>query len=79
LPITAIVAQVDRRTVSLAGVIVVLTFVQPELAAARHTDPLVAAFHPVNALLIFWLSWTLARRATALARPGLRQPIAAAD
>jgi hypothetical protein len=79
LPILAYVAHVEKSTVGLAGAIVVLTFIQPELAAARHTDPLVAAFHPVNALLIFWLTWTVARRATELARAERRQPVAATD
>jgi hypothetical protein len=35
---------------------------QPELAAARHEAPVIAALHPVNALLVFWLTWLVARR-----------------
>jgi hypothetical protein len=76
LPILAVVAEVDRRTVSLALAIAVLTFIQPELAAARDTTPGIAAFHPLNAILIFWLSWTVSRRATDLARQVRRRVIA---
>jgi hypothetical protein len=68
LLVIALVARVDRITLVLAVALLVVTMVQPELAAARHDAPIVAAFHPVNALLIAFLAWTLARRATELAR-----------
>ena len=68
LLVLALVARVDRSTVLLASALLVVTMIQPELAAARHDAPIVAAFHPVNALLIAVLAWALARRATALAR-----------
>lgn len=37
----------------------------------HHSSPLIAALHPVNALLIFWLGIVVARDASAaLAAPG---------
>jgi hypothetical protein len=68
LLILAIVARVDRATLLLSLALLLDTVIQPELAAARYESPVIAAFHPVNALLIFWLTWTLTRRATNLAR-----------
>ena len=41
----------------------------PDTLPGLRTDaPALAALHPVNALVIFWVSLTIARRATALAR-----------
>lgn len=72
--VLAMAALVDRRTVLITLALTVVTIIQPELAAARHDNPVVAALHPVNALLVFWLAWVVARRATELARDGLRRP-----
>jgi hypothetical protein len=72
--VLAMAALVDRRTVLIALTLTIVTIIQPELAAARHDNPVVAALHPVNALLVFWLAWVVARRATELAREGLRRP-----
>ena len=69
--ILAIVARAGRRTLLLSIAMVVLTGLQPELAAHREENPVAAAFHPANALLIFWLAWTVARRSTQM----LRSPI----
>ncbi len=71
LLVLAIPARFDRRSNALIVGLSVATFIQPELAEARNQAPLLAAFHPVNALLVFWLAWSVARRTTALAR---RQP-----
>ena len=63
----ALAARPGWRTVLLAFVVGVLTFLaQPLLVSARHKAPFVAALHPVNALLIFWLTLVLIRRTTAL-------------
>jgi hypothetical protein len=53
---------------------------QPELALARHDSPVIAALHPVNGFLLFWLALLVARRAVALSRAPARQvaPSAAA-
>jgi len=66
--VLALLAHVDRRTGLLSLALAVLTTIQPELAASRHENPVLAAFHPVNALLIFWLAWTVARRSNELLR-----------
>jgi hypothetical protein len=61
-------ARAGRRTIVLGVVLAVTTFFQPSLTLARDGAPLVAAFHPVNALLIFTLSAVIARRALLLVR-----------
>lgn len=77
--VLALLAHVDRTTRLLALGLLIVAMIQPELAAARDDAPIVAAFHPVNALLIVFMAWTLARRATALARSGGGQASAAGD
>jgi Family of unknown function (DUF6220) len=79
LVILGFVAGVGRRTLFLSIALMVLTMLQPELAAARHENPVIAAFHPVNALLVFWLAWTVARRGTDLVRVADRPPATADD
>ena len=64
----ALAARPGWKTVLIAFIVAVLTFLgQPLLANARTSAPVVAAFHPVNALVIFWLTLVLIRRSTALA------------
>jgi hypothetical protein len=65
-------AGADRTTIWLSVALLVLVAFQPFLPGMRADLPLVAALHPVNALVIFWLAVVVARRALALAR----QPIA---
>lgn len=64
-------AHLDRRTVGLTILLVVLTFIQTSLPQLRTDAPAVAALHPVNALAIFWVSLTIARRSTVIAREAL--------
>jgi hypothetical protein len=45
-----------------------VTYGQPFLTFARDTSPVIAALHPVNALLIFTLSLLLGRQALSLVR-----------
>lgn len=53
-----------------AGLLVLLVIVQVILPAMHRSSPLIAALHPVNALLIFWLGIVVARDASAaLAAP----------
>jgi hypothetical protein len=66
--VLAVAARADRPTILLTIVLAVATIVQPELAAVRHSVPVVAALHPVNALVLAWVGWIVARRSTALAR-----------
>jgi hypothetical protein len=68
LLVLALGARVDRRTAWLTAGLTIAALAQPELAAARHDSPVLAAFHPVNALLVFWLAWVVASRATTNAR-----------
>jgi hypothetical protein len=59
--VLAIVARPEARTVGLTVALTVAGLVQPELAAARDVSPVLAALHPVNALLVFWLALLVAR------------------
>lgn len=68
LLLLALGSRVDRRTAWLTAGLTVAAFIQPELAAARDEAPVVAALHPVNAMLVFWLAWTVARRSITQAR-----------
>ena len=61
-------AHPGRRTMWLIAALLVLVAFQPFLPSARVDSPWVAALHPVNAVLIFWLGMTIALRAFALAR-----------
>jgi len=61
-------ARAGRTTIWLSVALFVLVAIQPFLPGMRQDLPFVAALHPVNAVLIFWLAITIARRATALAR-----------
>lgn len=60
------VARAGRKTVVLGMVLAVTTFFQPTITFAREESTLIAALHPVNALLIFTLSAVMARHATKL-------------
>ena len=67
MTVAAAVGRTGRLTLLSAGLLV-LAFVQTSLPYARDGIPVIAALHPVNALLLFWLGLTIARRATTLAR-----------
>jgi hypothetical protein len=58
----SLLARPGRGTILLTAALALAAMVQPELAAARHEAPVIAALHPVNALLVFWLAWLVARR-----------------
>lgn len=60
LLLLAFLARADTRTRWLALLLVVSALVQPELASARKEVPVLAALHPVNAMLLFWLAWMVA-------------------
>ncbi|MGH2429206.1 MAG: DUF6220 domain-containing protein [Candidatus Limnocylindria bacterium] len=67
--LTAILARVGRRQILIALALAVTVFIVPILAfpGLRGDMPLLAALHPVAALLAFWLSIVVARGATAAA------------
>jgi hypothetical protein len=51
-----------------AVALAITVWVVPILAAVRADAPVVAAFHPVGALLAFWLPIVVARGATSPVR-----------
>ena len=66
--LVALAARPGWKNVVMAFIVGVLTFVaQPLLVNARTSAPIVAAFHPVDALVIFWLTLVLIKRSAALA------------
>lgn len=67
LVIAAAVARA-RRLVWLSGGLLILSFLQTLLPLLRDDLPLIAALHPVNALVLFGLTATIAGRATEMAR-----------
>jgi hypothetical protein len=60
-------ARAGASTIIMGVVLTLVTFFQPNLTFARDT-PVIAALHPVNALLILTLAILLVRRATELVR-----------
>lgn len=71
VPLLLLVAAVVGRAgrlIGLSAILLVLAAVQTTLPLLRDDVPYVAALHPVNALVLFWLTATIARRATELAR-----------
>ena len=67
------VARVGPRLLWWNAALLVVQFIQPILATMRTDQPVVAAFHPVLAVIIFWLAVTLGLQAWRLAR----EPVAA--
>jgi hypothetical protein len=79
LAVLAVAARVDADTGLLTTFLVISALFQPELAAARHTSPVLAALHPVNAIIVFGLAWLVARRSLlGLRRVDATAPEAAA-
>jgi Zn-dependent protease with chaperone function len=68
LLIVAAVARVGSRLLWWTTALLVVQFVQPILATLRNDQPVVAAFHPVLALVIFWLAFTIGLKAWQLVR-----------
>ncbi len=61
-------AHVGRGTAWLTVALAVDVLVQTTLPELKDAVPLVAAVHPVNALLVLWLGVQVATRGVALAR-----------
>jgi Zn-dependent protease with chaperone function len=68
LLIVAAVARVGSTLLWWTTALLVVQFVQPILATLRNDVPLVAAFHPVLALVIFWLAVTIGLKAWRVVR-----------
>ena len=64
----AAVARAGRRQLLLAGALAVTVFIVPILPALRADMPVLAALHPVGALLAFVLAVMVAVGATRVAR-----------
>jgi hypothetical protein len=61
-------ARAGTSAIIVGVVLALITFFQPNLTFARDDSPLIAALHPVNALLIVALSVWMVRRATGIVR-----------
>jgi len=75
LLISAIVARPGRRLLGLVVLLFVLYIVQSSLPGMKTSYPVVAALHPVNALLLFGIAFYVARVATVLARANALSPV----
>jgi hypothetical protein len=78
--VVVLAAWPGRRLILLTLALMIMgSFVQPTLPWFRGFAPPIAALHPANALLIFWLGIVVARRATDLVRAtgAAAQPVAA--
>jgi hypothetical protein len=75
LLIVAAVARVGSRLIWWNVALLVVQFVQPILALSRNDAPVVAAFHPVLALVIFWLALTIGLKAWRLVREPALAPV----
>jgi hypothetical protein len=66
--LAAPVARAGGRRILLTTALAVAVFFIPILAAVRADLPWVAVFHPISAVLGFWLALVVARGATSLLR-----------
>jgi nicotinamide riboside transporter PnuC len=64
--LAAALARAGRTRILQATALAVTVFIVPILATLRADTPVAAAFHPVGALLAFWLAIVVARGATSL-------------
>lgn len=73
--LTAVLARPGRRDLVIALGLLFLYIVQTTLPSFRSSSPIVAALHPVNALLLFglaaWYAWHASRTAV---RSGIAEP-----
>lgn len=73
----AALARAGRRRILEAAALAAVVFVVPILATMRDGTPILAALHPVGAILAFWLAIVVARGAASLRgveRGGVRAP-----
>jgi len=68
LVILAFAARLDTRSKQWIGLLFVLTIVQGILPGLKDSISFVAALHPVNALVLFWLGLVVLRDAHAYER-----------
>jgi hypothetical protein len=73
----AALARAGRRRILEAAGLAAVVFVVPILPLLRDGTPVLAALHPVGAILAFWLAIVVARGAASLRgveRAGMRAP-----
>ena len=73
----AALARAGRRRILEAAALAAVVFVVPILATMRDGTPILAALHPVGAILAFWLAIVVARGAASLRgveRGGVQAP-----
>lgn len=58
----AALARAGRPRILMAAALVVVVLIVPILALLRESSPVIAALHPVGAMLAFWLAVTVARQ-----------------
>jgi hypothetical protein len=68
-------ARAGQRTVILCAALLVAAFVQSILPSLKGSVPLIAALHPLNAILVFGLSVVVARRAVGMVRVARLAPV----
>ena len=66
----AALGRVGRRRILWAAALALTVFVVPIVVLSREDAPAIAAFHPVLAVVAFWLAVVVARDATAMRREG---------
>ena len=66
--VAAALARAGRQQILLATALAVIVFIVPILVSLRESSPVIAALHPVGALLAFWLAIFVARGASQLVR-----------
>jgi hypothetical protein len=71
--LTALWARVPRRDGWMAAAVLGLYIVQTSFPMFKASAPVVAALHPVFAILLFWLGLIVARRARQLYESALAQ------
>ena len=68
LLIVAVVARVGREIITWTVALLIVQGIQPLLPMLRADYPLLAAFHPVLVLAIFWIGVSLGMKAWRLVR-----------
>jgi hypothetical protein len=66
--IAALVARAGRTRILQAASLVAVIVVFPTLPLFRDSAPVIAAFHPIGALLGFWIGIVVVRGASSLLR-----------
>jgi hypothetical protein len=66
--VAAAVARAGRQQILVSAALAVTVFIVPILVSMRDSAPVLAALHPVGALLSFWLAILVARNAAQLLR-----------